>query len=80
MIRVSGLLSVVFLAFAMAGTSPEPAAMLLFGGGLVCLPVFNNKARNKSKKIKPHNQAYQLQRQALSGLLFFLLVLTPWPT
>jgi hypothetical protein len=77
--RVSGLLSVVFLAFAMAGTSLEPAAMLLFGGGLVCLPVFNNKSRNKSKKIKPYSQAYQLQRQALSGLLFFILILTSWP-
>jgi hypothetical protein len=74
--RVSGLLSVVFLAFAMAGTSLEPAAMLLFGGGLVCLPVFNNKSRNKSKKIQPYSQTYQLQRQALSGILFFLLILT----
>ncbi|MBW2216735.1 MAG: hypothetical protein JRF34_06020 [Deltaproteobacteria bacterium] len=78
--RVSGLLSVVFLAFAMAGTSPEPAAILLFGGGLVFLPVFNNKSRNKSKKIKSHNQAYQLQRQVFSGFLFFLLILTSWPT
>ena len=78
--RVSGLLTVVFLAFAMAGTSLEPAVMLLFGGGLVCLPVFNNKARNKSKKIKPYNQTFQLQRQALSGFLFFLLILTSWPT
>jgi hypothetical protein len=78
--RVSGLLSVVFLAFVMAETSPEPAAMLLFGGGLVCLTGYNNKSRNKSKKIQPHNQTYQLQRQALSGVLFFLLILTSWPT
>jgi hypothetical protein len=77
--RVSGLLSVVFLAFAMAETSPEPAAMLLFGG-VVCLTGYNNKSRNKSKKIQPHNQTYQLQRQALSGFLFFLLILTSWPT
>ena len=71
--RVSGLWSVVFLAFAMAETSPEPAAMLLFGGGLVCLSGYNNKSRNKSKKIKPYTQTYQLQKQALSGLLFFFL-------
>ena len=73
--RVYGLLSVVFLAFTIAGTSPEPAAMLLFGGGLVFLSVFNNKSRNKSEKIKSHDQAYQLRMQALSGLLFFILIL-----
>jgi hypothetical protein len=77
--RVSVLLSVVFLAFAMAETSPEPAAMLFFGGVLVCLPGNNITFRNEPKKIKPQNQAYQLQTQALSGLLFLLLIFTSWP-
>lgn len=78
--RVSVLLSVIFLAFAMAETSPEPAAMLLFGGALVSLPGDTITFRNKRKKIKPHNQTYQLQGQALSGLLFLLLIFTSWPT
>ena len=73
--RVSALLSAVFLAFAVAETSPEPAAMLLFGGGLVSISVFTNKSRDKSKKIKSRNQAYQIQKQVLSGFLFFILFL-----
>jgi hypothetical protein len=71
--RASALLSVVFLAFAVAGSSPEPATMLLFGGGLLFFSVFNNKARDKSKKIKSHNRAYQMQKEVLSGFLFFIL-------
>jgi hypothetical protein len=74
--RVSALLSVVFLGFAVAGTSPEPAAMLLFGGGLVSFSVFNNKSRDKSEKIKSHNQSYQIQKQVLSGFLFSILYFT----
>ena len=78
--RASVLLSVIFLAFAMAETSPEPAAMLLFGGALVSLPEDKITFWNKPKKIKPRNRTYQLQGQVFSALLFLLLIFTSWPT